>query len=114
MNTNENLTKREYVCPMHPEVISDKPGNCPKCGMALEPRIVSLKEGFNAELTDMSQRFWISVILTIPLLIISMGVHIPVFSSLIQLIPPRLSSWIQFILATPVIFWCGWPLLTRG
>lgn len=99
---------------MHLEVISDKPGNCPKCGMALEPRIISLKETFNVELTDMSQRFWISVILTIPLLIISMGVHIPVLSSLIQLIPPRLSSWIQFILATPVIFWCGWPLLKKG
>ena len=114
MNTQKNREEKIYICPMHPEVTSDRPGNCPKCGMPLEPKIVALKEESNVELTDMTQRFWVSVILTVPLLIMTMGAHIPVFSSLIQLIPSHASSWIQLILATPVIFWCGGPLLKKG
>lgn len=99
---------------MHPQVQSDKPGNCPICGMALEPQMIVLKETANAELIDMSQRFWMSIILTIPLLMITMGAHIPLLASLIQMVPSHLSSWLQLILATPVIFCCGWPLLKRG
>lgn len=103
-----------YTCPMHPEIIRNSPGACPICGMALEPMTVSAEVAPNAELIDMSRRFWISVTLTIPLLFLTMGMHIPVVGEVINLIPPRISSWLQFILATPVTIWCGWPLLHRG
>lgn len=105
---------QQYTCPMHPEIIQDHPGNCPKCGMALEPIIDLAEETPNAELAYMSKRFWIGVFLTIPLLFISMGEHIPGFTHLLNFIPAFLAAWIQFILATPVILWCGWPLLKRG
>lgn len=103
-----------YTCPMHLEIIRDNPGTCPICGMALEPKTISAETLPNVELIDMSQRFWISVILTIPLLLLTMGIHIPGLASMVHLIPPRISSWLQFILATPVTLWCGWPLLKRG
>lgn len=103
-----------YTCPMHPEIIRDHPGNCPICGMALEPKNILKEVVVNEELIDMSRRFWISVILTLPLLLMTMGMHIPGIASLVHLIPPHVSSWLQFILATPVTLWCGWPLLKRG
>jgi Cu+-exporting ATPase len=103
-----------YTCPMHPEIIRNSPGACPICGMALEPMTVSAEVAPNVELIDMSRRFWISVILTIPLLFLTMGMHIPGLANIVHLIPPRDSSWLQFILATPVTLWCGWPLLKRG
>jgi Cu+-exporting ATPase len=103
-----------YTCPMHPEIIRNAPGACPICGMALELMTVSNEIAPNAELIDMSKRFWISVILTIPLLLITMGMHIPGLANIVHHIPPRTSSWLQFILATPVTIWCGWPLLKRG
>jgi Cu+-exporting ATPase len=99
---------------MHPEIIRNSPGACPICGMALEPKTISAEGVPNTELIDMSQRFWISVILTIPLLLLTMGMHIPGVANVVHLIPPRISSWVQFILATPVTIWCGWPLLKRG
>lgn len=99
---------------MHPEIMQDRPGNCPLCGMALEPKVISAKEEPNVELVDMSKRFWISLFLTMPLLFITMGEHLPGINSLIELISPRISSWLQFILATPVILGCGWPLLKKG
>jgi len=99
---------------MHPEIIQDHPGPCPKCGMALEAMVATKETQPNAELIDMTNRLWISVALTIPLLILSMGMHVPVFGQLIQHIPTQVSSWLQFILATPVTLWCGWPLLNRG
>jgi Cu+-exporting ATPase len=105
---------QQYTCPMHPEVIQDHPGTCPKCGMALEPIIDLAEETPNAELAYMSKRFWISIFLTIPLLFISMGEHIPGITHLLNFIPSDLSGWVQLILATPVILWCGWPLLKRG
>src|SRR5262249_16948707 len=91
----------QYTCPMHPEVVSDRPGSCPKCGMALEPRTALPEEGPNHELIDMSRRFGIGLALTVPLLILHMG-HVHGF------------EWLQLALATPVVFACGWPLLERG
>jgi Cu+-exporting ATPase len=105
--------KREYTCPMHPEIVRDKPGNCPICGMSLEPRTVSLDEEENLELTDMTRRFWVSVVLTIPLLIIGMSDLIP-GEPLRMLAPFKVWGWIELCLATPVVLWCGWPLLVRG
>jgi Cu+-exporting ATPase len=103
-----------YTCPMHPEIIRDHPGICPICGMALEPKTITTEVVPNEELIDMSRRFWISVGLTIPILLLTMGIHIPGVSSAIHLISPHTSSWIQFFLATIVTLWCGWPLLKRG
>ncbi|MCJ7802041.1 MAG: heavy metal translocating P-type ATPase, partial [Candidatus Marinimicrobia bacterium] len=100
----------EYVCPMHPEVVQDKPGDCPICGMALEPRTVLAENGPNPELTDMTRRFWISLILAIPLLILTM---LGMFSSL-EIIPSGWQPWIEFILATPVVLWGGAPFFVRG
>lgn len=103
-----------YTCPMHPEIIRDHPGSCPICGMALEPKTISTENIPNVELMNMSRRFWISVIFSIPILFLTMGMHIPGISSLAHSIPPKFSSWIQFFLATIVTLWCGWPLLKRG
>ncbi|MGA1860279.1 heavy metal translocating P-type ATPase [Azospirillum sp. 11R-A] len=102
-----------YTCPMHPEIRQEGPGNCPICGMALEPVGASLEEGPNPELVDMTRRFWIGLVLSVPLLVLEMGSHIPALG-LHDLVPPRLSIWIQFLLATPVVLWAGWPLLERG
>src|SRR5579885_1827445 len=103
-----------YTCPMHPEIIQSGPGSCPICGMSLEPKMISAEVGPNEELIDMSRRFWVSVVLTLPVLFLTMGMDIPGVSQLVDLIPLHVSSWAQFILATPVIFWCGWPLLQRA
>lgn len=102
-----------YTCPMHPEIIRDHPGSCPICGMALEPKNISTAAVPNEELADMSRRFWISVILTIPILLLTMGMHIPGLSTVIHSISSY-NSWIQFALATVITIWCGWPLLKRG
>ncbi|OYD83354.1 heavy metal translocating P-type ATPase [Azospirillum brasilense] len=102
-----------YTCPMHPEIRQEGPGNCPICGMALEPVGASLEEGPNPELVDMTRRFWIGLALSVPLLVLEMGSHIPAFG-LHDLVPPRVSVWVQFLLATPVVLWAGWPLLERG
>jgi Cu+-exporting ATPase len=104
----------EYTCPMHPEIVRDEPGNCPICGMTLEPRTVvpeSAEE--NGELRDMTRRFWVSAVLTVPLVAVAMGHLIP-GRPLEGLIPPRAQPWLEFFLATPVVFWAGWPLLVRG
>ena len=105
-------TKTEYTCPMHPEVVQDHPGSCPQCGMTLEARTVEVEEE-NAELIDMSRRFWISLVLALPVFISAMGADLWVqtFNSLIR---PQTRQWLEFILATPVVFWCGWPFLTRA
>jgi P-type Cu+ transporter len=105
-------TGAQYVCPMHPEVVSDKPGSCPICGMALEPRTVSLEEGPNPELVDMSRRFWIGVALTLPLFLLHMGQMF--LGSWLSFLQGRWVDWVQFVLATPVVLWCGWPFFQRA
>jgi len=104
--------RTEYVCPMHPEVIQDHPGACPICGMALEPRTVTVKE-VNPELIDMSRRFWIGLVLTLPLLLLAMSDLIP-GEPLMRIIPSQILSWIELALATPVVLWAGWPFFERG
>jgi len=103
-----------YTCPMHPDIIRNAPGACPICGMALELKHISRVITPNDELIDMSKRFWLSVILSIPILLLTMGMHIPGINSLIHYVPAHMSSWIQCILATIVTICCGWPLLKRG
>lgn len=103
----------EYVCPMHPEIVQDGPGSCPICGMALEPRIASAVEEVNPELKDMTRRFWIGVVLTAPILILEMG-HMIAEGLFMRLFHPPLQNWIQLLLATPVVAWCGWPFFERG
>lgn len=102
-----------YTCPMHPEIRQEVPGNCPICGMALEPVGATLAEGPNPELVDMTRRFCIGLVLSVPLLVLEMGGHIPGLG-LHDVVPPRISVWVQFLLATPVVLWAGWPLLERG
>ncbi len=101
--------KIEYTCPMHPEIVRSEPGACPICGMALEARSASPSEESNPELIDMTRRFWVSVILTIPLLAFSMTAAL--WRSHIS---PGIAAWIQLALATPVVLWCGWPFFERG
>jgi Cu+-exporting ATPase len=105
--------KVEYTCPMHPQIIRDGPGNCPICGMALEPRTVSLEEEENPELVDMRRRFWVCVILTIPLFTVGMGELIPAVR-LERLMPRSALVWPQLVLASPVVLWGGWPFFVRA
>jgi Cu+-exporting ATPase len=103
----------EYTCPMHPQIVRDKPGNCPICGMALEPRTVSLADEENPELVDMTRRFWVGVVLTVPLLLIAMSDLVP-GNPLERIVSMRVLGWVQFALATPVVLWAGWPFFVRG
>jgi Cu+-exporting ATPase len=105
-------TKLQYVCPMHPEVVSDHPGACPKCGMALEPRTVTLEEGPDPELVDLTRRFWVGLVLSLPLLVLAMGEMLPIPG--LQPLLARVPGWVQLVLATPVVFWSGWPFFERA
>ncbi|MBN2396758.1 MAG: HAD-IC family P-type ATPase, partial [Deltaproteobacteria bacterium] len=101
-----------YTCPMHPEVMQDHPGSCPKCGMALEPRTVTMEEE-NPELVDMTRRFWISAALALPVFLLAMTADL--FPALLpEGLSLRAVQWISFILATPVVLWGGWPFFVRG
>ena len=102
-----------YTCPMHPQIRQEGPGSCPICGMALEPVEVTAEAAPNAELTDMTRRFWVGVALSAPVVGLEMGGHIPALG-LHHLVPMQLSVWIQFALATPVVLWAGWPFFVRG
>lgn len=104
--------KRVYICPMDPEVRQIGPGSCPKCGMALEPEEISADEQPNPEMDDMLRRFTISATLTAPLFIVSMGEMLP--GSPLKAIPAHIMGWMQFVLATPVVLWCGMPFFQRG
>ena len=106
-------TRIEYVCPMHPEIVRDEPGSCPICGMALEPRTITLEDAPNPELVDMTRRFWISAALSLPLFMLAMSDMLP-GQPLQHWASPRLLTWIQFALSTPVVLWGGWPFLERG
>jgi P-type Cu+ transporter len=105
-------TRTEYTCPMHPEVVQDHPGSCPKCGMALESRIIAVEEK-NEELIDMSRRFQVSALLALPLFLLAM-----IADLMPGWLPDGMSmkavQWIEFILATPVVLWGGWPFFVRG
>ncbi|MBZ5553616.1 MAG: heavy metal translocating P-type ATPase [Acidobacteriia bacterium] len=105
--------KTEYVCPMHPEIVRTGPGACPICGMALEPRTVSAGEEINPELVAMRRRFWISLALTVPTLLLAMSDMIP-GQPLKHAFGSRATIWIQLVLATPVVVWGGWPFFQRG
>ena len=100
-----------YICPMHPEIRQIGPGNCPICGMALEPAEASLDDGPNPELADMSKRFWIGLALAAPVFLLEMGGHL---TGLSHLLPAQISNWVQLVLATPVVLWAGWPFFVRG
>src|SRR5271168_4403096 len=102
-----------YTCPMHPQIRQVGPGNCPICGMTLEPVTATADVGDNRELADMSRRFWVGLVLTLPVFVLEMGGHIPALG-LDNLIPPRTSNWIQFALSTPVVLWAGWPFFERA
>ncbi|MGI8545375.1 MAG: copper-transporting P-type ATPase, partial [Aridibacter sp.] len=101
----------EYTCPMHPEILQIGPGSCPKCGMALEPKVISLDDAPDPEFIDMKRRFWISAALTIPVFILAMAEMFPSFN---EIVPTNISLWIQFALATPVVLWGGFPFFERG
>ena len=100
-----------YTCPMHPEVRQTGPGSCPICGMALEPELVTADAGPDPELVDMTRRFWIALVLALPVFALEMGGHVV---DLHGLIAPRTSAWVQFALSTPVVLWAGAPFFARG
>ena len=101
----------EYTCPMHPAIVQIGPGSCPICGMALEPRLVSLDDKPDAELGYMTRRFWVCLILTVPVFALAM---LEMVSGFEHFVSPRMSLWIQFVLATPVVVWGGLPFFQRG
>jgi Cu+-exporting ATPase len=105
--------RTEWTCPMHPEIVRDAPGACPICGMALEPRTVAAEEEENPELREMTRRFWIGAALTVPLVLLAMGRHLAP-GWLPAAITPRVASWLELLLATPVVVWGGWPFFVRG
>ena len=105
-------SRTEYTCPMHPEINQMGPGSCPKCGMALEPREVKAEEA-NPELTDMTRRLWISIVLAAPMLALMGSAFLPSMP-MQHLFSARTWAWIEFALATPVVLWCGLPFFVRG
>jgi Cu+-exporting ATPase len=105
--------KVEYTCPMHPEVVRSEPGSCPICGMALEPRTVSIGEEENPELVDMRRRLWVSVAFALPVFLIGMSDLIP-GQPLQSAFSARSLAWVQLVLSSPVVLWCGWPFFVRA
>ena len=103
----------EYTCPMHPEIVSDRPGSCPICGMDLEPRTVTLQDGPSPELGAMTRRFWVSLSLTFPVFLLGMSEKLP-GQPVQQLSGARSLDFLQLALAAPVVLWGGWPFFERG
>ncbi len=104
----------KYTCPMHPEIVRDEPGDCPKCGMALEPMgVPAADEGPNPELVDFTRRMWVGAVLTVPLLVLTMGPYVGL-GFVRDIFGERATLWIEFALGTPVILWSGWPFFVRG
>lgn len=111
-STESHAPAARYICPMDPEVESDRPGICPICGMALEPETVTMDSaGDNPELADMTRRFWIGLALTLPVFLLAMSHLVPNAPAFLV---GHISRWTQFALATPVVFWAGWPFFVRG
>ena len=102
-----------YTCPMHPQIRQKGPGSCPICGMALEPVEITAEAAPSHELADMTRRFWVGLVLALPVFILEMGGHIPALG-MHRLVPPQISIWVQFALSTPVVLWAGWPFFQRG
>jgi P-type Cu+ transporter len=102
-----------YTCPMHPQIRQPMPGNCPICGMALEPEGAAEPAGANPELALMQRRFWIGAAFAAPLVILEMGSHFPGLN-LHHYVPPQIAVWLEFLLASPVVVWCAWPFFERG
>ncbi len=102
----------EHTCPMHPEVRQLGPGSCPICGMALEPVVVTAESGPSPELADMTRRFWVALVLSVPVVLLEMGREL--IPALEELVAPAPATWAQLVLATPVVLWSGWPFFTRG
>ncbi len=102
----------EYTCPMHPEIRQPGPGACPICGMALEPVLVTAEAGPSAELRDMTRRFWAALVLSVPVVLLGMGMDL--VPAMERLISPSATVWVQLALATPVVLWAGWPFFVRG
>ena len=100
-----------YTCPMHPQIRQPGPGNCPICGMALEPEVATAQEGPSAELVDMTRRFWVGLALALPVVVLEMGGHLV---DLHMLLSQQSSNWLQLVLATPVVLWAGWPFFQRA
>jgi len=100
-----------YTCPMHPQIRQLGPGTCPICGMTLEPEVATAATGPSAELVDMTRRFWIGLVLTMPVLALEMGGHL---TNLHMLLGAQVSNWIQLVLVTPVVLWAGWPFFERA
>jgi Cu+-exporting ATPase len=111
-HSHETASRPVYFCPMDPDVQSDEPGPCPKCGMALEPGLISLEEE-NPELVDLTKRFWLSALFAVPVVLIAMRHLIP-GDPLSSIVPPRVLGWLEMLLATPIVLWGGWPFLVRG
>ncbi len=107
------VTRTEWTCPMHPEIVRDEAGSCPICGMALEPRTVTLEDR-NPELDYMTRRFWISTILTVPLIVFAMLRHLPAAHDMLGHTLTTWAPWIELALATPVVLWGGWPFFERA
>ncbi|MBD1548776.1 copper-translocating P-type ATPase [Labrenzia aggregata] len=103
-----------YTCPMHPEVRRTEPGSCPICGMGLELESATMAdEGPNPELVDFTHRLWVGTVLTVPLLVFTMGPYVGL-SGVRDIFGERITLWIELVLGTPVVLWCGWPFLKRG
>lgn len=122
LSTSTSVNRQEtpqgkafYTCPMHPEVEQDHPGDCPECGMALEPKTVTAGSNGqdNAELRDMTTRFWIGAVLTLPVFLVAMAHLIPALGRQ-PWVDSHVSRWMQFVLTTPVVWWAGWPFFQRG
>jgi P-type Cu+ transporter len=102
-----------YTCPMHPQYRQNRPGSCPICGMTLEPLLVTADSGPSPGLIDMTRRFWIGLVLTVPVMLLAMAAHIP-WLHLQDLVSAQVSAWLQCLLASPVALWAGWPFFVRG
>jgi P-type Cu+ transporter len=108
-----SATKVEYTCPMHPEIVRDGPGACPICGMALEPRVVELHDAPNPELVDMTRRFWLALVLGLPVFLLTMA-DMVLRGGLMSVVSMTSVNWVGLVCATPVVLWAGWPFFVRA